>query len=124
MIEETSSSMTLTLRDGDSMWQTDTVTLQTKSETNVLGSIKVTWTPSTSVTCDVQDISKEIAYKEYGLVDNVIYKQIYDHTLANWKVGYQVSYLGEQWLIRHVNACLHKMALTDHTHVIISKVIK
>jgi hypothetical protein len=105
------------------MWQTDSVILQTKVETNVLGSIKVVWTTGATVTCDVQDMNKELAYKEYGLVDNVKYKQVFDHTNADWQEGYQVAYDGVQWLVRLVNRNMKKMGASNHTFVILSKVI-
>lgn len=106
------------------MWQTDMVTLQNKTETNVLGSIKQTWAPSDTVTCDVQDINKELVYKEYGLSDDVEYKQVFDHTQANWTLGYQVLYNGEQWLVRKVDRNMGKMGASNHVFVILSKVIE
>lgn len=105
------------------MWQTDTVYLQTKTEVNTYGSIAITWTKGTAVTCDVQDINKEYAYKTYGLTDATEYKQVFDHTHASWVKGDQVEYDGEQWMVRLVNSQMAKMGGSNHTYVILSKVV-
>lgn len=105
------------------MWQTDTVILQTKIDVNTYGSISQTWTDDVSVQCDVQDINKEYVFKNYGLSDDTEYKQIFDHTGANWIKGNQCSYNGEQWLIRLVNDSMTKIGASNHTYVIISKVV-
>ena len=105
------------------MWQTDTVSLQTATEVNTNGSIKRTWTKSTDVLCDVQDISKEYVVKEYGYTDATEYKQIFDHTLATWTKGSQVEFEGSQWLVRNVNDTLNKIGNSNHNYIIISKVI-
>lgn len=105
------------------MWQNDTVYLQTSVDVNVYGSISRTWTKSTAVTCDVQNISKEYAFKEYGFTEATEYKQVFDHTLASWVKGDQVSLLDEQWLVRNVIDGLDKMGASNHTLVILSKVV-
>ena len=105
------------------MWQTDTVTLQTFAETNYNGSIKRTWSDSTAVTCDVQDINKEYVYKNYGLTDSTEYKQVFDYTNASWTKGYQVKYKGEQWMVKLVNGNMQKMGQSNHTFVILGKVV-
>jgi len=105
------------------MFQTDTVYLQTKVETNTLGSIAIVWTKGTAVICDVQDINKEYVFVNYGLTGASEYKQIFDHTQASWVLGEQVSYLDEQWLVRLVNKNMGKIGNSNHIYVIISKVI-
>ena len=105
------------------LWQTDTVTLQSVVNVNTHGSIKQTWTDTDAISCDVQDISTEYAYKKYGLTEANEMRQIFDHTHGSWIVGNQVSYLGEQWLIKLVNASNDKMGASNHTFIIISKVI-
>ena len=106
------------------MWQTDTVTLQTKTEVNTQGAISETWSDSENVTCDVQDINKELAYKNWGFADETEYKQVFDHTLnANWTKGYQCKFNGEQWYIRLVNRQMAKMCASNHVMVILSKVV-
>jgi hypothetical protein len=105
------------------MWQTDTVYLQTKVDTNVYGSISTVWTQSTAVLCDVQDISKEYAYKNYGLTNANNFKQIFDYNMATWVVGNQVKYNEKQWIVRLVNNSLGKIGATNHTFVIMSEVV-
>lgn len=105
------------------MWQTDTVTLQTPTNTNTYGSISQTWTNGASVACDVQDISREYVYKNFGFEEYTDYKQIFDHTQALWVKGNQCTYDGLQWLIRHVDDSEDKIGASNHTYVVISKVI-
>lgn len=105
------------------MWQNDTVTLLTPTETNVMGSISISWANGDSVTCDVQDINREYVYKNYGFEEYTEYKQIFDHTRASWVNGRQVSYDGARWLVRLVND-FSDMGSSNHKYVIISKVIE
>lgn len=105
------------------MWQSDTVTLQTYTETNYNGSIKRTWSDGASVTCDVQDINKEYVYKNYGLTDATEFKQVFDHSNASWVKGEQVKYGDEQWMVKLVNSNMEKIGLSNHTFVILGKVI-
>jgi len=105
------------------MWQDDIVYLQTSTEVDTYGSIAITWTKGTAVTCDVQDINKEYVYKNYGLTESTEYKQIFDHTQASWVLGEQVSYLDKQWLVRLANKNMGKIGNSNHIYVIISKVI-
>ena len=105
------------------MWQVDTVTLQTGVETNTNGSISTAWTDGDDVLCDVQEINKEYAYKRYGFEESTEYRQVFDHTNATWVKGEQVKYDSEQWLIRKVDANMAKMGASNHTFIIISKVI-
>ena len=105
------------------MFQTDIVYLQTKTQVNTYGSIKTTWTKGLGVKCDVQDINKETAFRDYGLTDETLYKQIFDLTHANWVLGDQVEYQSEQWLVRLVNGQMSKLNLSNHTFVILSKVV-
>jgi len=106
------------------MWQTDTVTIQTGSEVNYLGSIKVIWADSSIVTCDVQEIHKEKVFKEYGFTDVGDYKQVFDYNLAtNWVEGNQVKYNNQQYWVKLVNGNMGKMGLSNHVYVILSRVI-
>lgn len=106
------------------MWQTDSVTFQTKSEVNTYGSITQTWTDTaTVVKCDVQDINQDIAHKQYGLSPDTNHKQVFDHTNAAWVLGSQVKYGGLQWWVVHIDAKMDKMGLSNHTYVILEKVI-
>jgi hypothetical protein len=105
------------------MWQTDTVTLQTSTTVNYNGAITLTWSDSTAVTCDVQDINREYVYKNYGLTDATEYKQVFDHTNASWVKGNQCKYDSEQWMIKLVNSNMEKMTGSNHTFVILAKVI-
>jgi len=106
------------------MWQTDTVLIQTKTVTPNYGGGIVSWgAPTTSITCDVQDINKEIVFKNYGFTENVEYKQVFDHTLSSlWVKGNQVSCDSEQWIIRLVNGQMAKIGASNHVFVILSKV--
>lgn len=105
------------------MWNTETVNLQTVTEVNTLGSIKQTWTNSTAILCDVQDISKEYAYKKYGLTDANEMRQIFAPTGSLFVVGNQVSYNSLQWLVRLVNDSHNKIGASNHCFAIVSKVI-
>ena len=105
------------------MWNTDTVYLQTVVETNVYGSLSQAWTNGTAVLCDVQDISKDYAFKNYGLTDANEMRQIFDHTLSAWKVGDQVSYNSLQWIVRKAITNMDKIGASNHIYVIISQVI-
>lgn len=106
------------------MWQTDTITIQTKTEVNVLGSIKVTWTDSENVLVDVQEINKEFVFKEYGITDSGEFKQVFDHTNnVNWLKGNQVKFDSEQWWVKLVNSNMDKIGLSNHIFVILMKVI-
>lgn len=105
------------------MWQTDTVTLQTGTETNINGSISIAWADSTAVTCDVQEITKEYAYKNYGFEESTEYVQVFDYTHAAWVKPNQCKYESEQWLIRKVDGNMQKMGASNHTFVVLSKVV-
>ncbi|MHA1302991.1 MAG: hypothetical protein ACTSPI_04740 [Candidatus Heimdallarchaeaceae archaeon] len=106
------------------MWQTDIVILQTKTEVNVLGSINATWTDSTEILCDVQDINKEFVFKTYGITENGEFKQVFDHTQnTNWIKGNQVKYDGVQWWIKLVNDSMWKLGASNHIFILLMKVI-
>lgn len=106
------------------MWQNDTVTFQTKTEVNTYGSIKSTWTASSTVACDVQAISKEKVLKDYGFTDANVYLEVFDRTLSTlWVEGNQVAFGGDQYLIRKVIDTNDKMGASNHVHVILSRVI-
>ena len=105
------------------MFQTDTIYLQTNSSVNTNGSIKITWTQGTPVYCDVQDVNHEYVYRTYGLTDVGEYKQVFDHTMQAWVVGDQVKYNNEQWLVSLVNKNMGKLNLSNHTFIILKKVI-
>jgi len=105
------------------MFQSDIIYLQTKIETNVYGSISIEWTKATPIICDVQDISKEVVFKKYGLTEAGLYRQIYDHAESSWVLGEQVSYLDEQWLIVLIHGNQNKIGLSNHKYVVIRKII-
>jgi len=106
------------------MFQDDIVTIQTKTEVNMLGSIKVTWTDNSTVLCDVQDINKEFVFKEYGISEDGEYKQVFDHTQStDWTKGNQVKYNGQQWWVRLVNGNMGKIGASNHVCIILGKVI-
>lgn len=106
------------------MWQTDTVTIQTKSEVNTLGSIDVTWSDSTTVLCDVQDVNKELMVKNYGFSESGEYKQVFDYNLTtNWVKGNQVKYNGNQWWVKLVNKQMGKMSASNHIFIILQRVV-
>ena len=106
------------------MWQIDTVTLQTPTRTNTNGSISTTWVTGTEVLCDVQSISRDYVYKNYGYEEYTEYMKVFDLTNASWVKGNQVLYETEQWLVRNVKATNDKIGLSNHTYVIMSKVIE
>jgi len=105
------------------MWQDDIVYLQTSVDVSTYGSIKREWTKTTAIPCDVQNISKEYAFKEYGYTEATEYRKVFDHNIVAWVKGDQVSLLNEQWLVRNVIDGLDKMGASNHTLVIISKVV-
>ena len=127
------------------MWQTDTVYTTVKKETNNLGALEVTWIPtawiaidtpwedlevtweelsSSIIVCDVQDISQELAFKEYGMVDKGRYKQVFDHSSSSgWVQGNQVYFEGEFYWVMMVNSNMNKMGASNHTFVLLLKVI-
>lgn len=105
------------------MWQTDSVILQTPTKVNNFGVETITWTTGATVSCDVQEVNKELAYKQWGFTESTLYAQIYDHTQASWVTGNQVKYEGDQWLVRKVDANMGKMGASNHTFVVISKVV-
>lgn len=104
------------------MFQDDTIYSQTYTTTNFNGSVDREYTRDEAITCDVQDINKEYAYKTYGLTDVNELKQVFDHTNATWVVGDQVEYLTEQWIVKLCNANMEKLGYSNHTYVIIAKV--
>ena len=104
------------------MWLNDTVYLQTKVETNYLGSISVAWTQSTLIKCDVQPMNKEKAYIQYGLTDSNSYKKVYAMQGTNFQEGYQVKHNNKQWLVRLVEEW-NDIGKSNHTMAILSEVI-
>ena len=106
-----------------SIFNTDTVTLQTVSITSVAGALKKVWTPSTNVKCDVQDLDKDKAQKVYGLQQNTDYLQVFDGSNAAWVLGNQVLYSGSQYIVRRVQSNMQKLALSNLTFIILEKVI-
>lgn len=106
------------------MWQTDTVKLLVKVSTAGYAGTIITWTEtgSTNVTCDVQDINKEIVYKSYG-IDGNEFKQVFDLTHANWVIGTQVKYGSNNYYVKLVNNRMNKIGLSNHTFVILEKVV-
>lgn len=106
------------------MWQTDTVNIQTKVETNVLGSISVVWSDNEDVLVDVQDINKELVFKEYGLTDAGEFKQVFDLTNnTGWVKGNQVKFDNTQWWVKLVNDNMEKIGQSNHIFIILSQVI-
>ena len=105
------------------MWQTDTVYLQTSTEVNTYGAITQTWTKAGSVSCDVQEIDRDYVYKAYGLTDENEFVQVFDHTNASWTLGSQVEYNSDQWIVRKVIKNLTKIGSSNHTYVILSRVV-
>ena len=107
------------------MWQTDTVTIQTVTEVNNYGSITQTWTDTANtIACDVQDINKEMVFKDYGFTDSGEYKKVFDRTQSTlWSVDNQVKYNNTQWWVKLVNNSLGKIGASNHVLVILSKVI-
>jgi len=106
------------------MFQDDVVTFQTGVETNVNGSISTVWTDTTTVDCDVQDINNELVYRNYGLTNSGQYKQVFDTTESPlWIIGNQVKFSSVQWLVSLVNGNMGKIGASNHTFVILRKVI-
>jgi len=105
------------------MWQIDTVTLQTGTPVNVNGSISISWAPGAAVLCDVQSVSRDYVFKNYGFEEYTEYMQVFDLTHAAWVKGDQVLYNSEQWLVRVVKDTNAKIGLSNNTYVIISKVV-
>jgi hypothetical protein len=103
------------------MWQTDTVIFQVEAKTNVYGSIVITYTDGISVTCDVQDINKEFAFERFGISTSTELKQVFDHTLANWKVGSQVKFNALNWWVKLVEKQT-KIGASNHIYVILERV--
>jgi hypothetical protein len=106
------------------MFQNDTITFLTNISTNTLGSIKDTWLESTSIVCDVQEISKEKALKDYGFTDSNKYLQVFDLTLSElWVEGEQVKYDGEYYLVRKVIETNQKIGRSNHVFAVLSRVV-
>ena len=104
------------------MWNTDTVYLQTKTETDTYGSIKVTWAEGLPVLCDLQPMGKEKAHKEYGLTDANRYYGVYAPGGAGFIEGHQVKYNNKQYLVRLVQSWA-KQGRSNHTFAILSEVV-
>jgi len=104
------------------MWNTDTVFIQSKTEVDTLGSIKETWSNATAILCDVQPINKEKAYKEWGLTDSNVFLKIFAPAGSAFVEGNQISFNGEQFLIRLI-ADYDKINASNHMKIIASKVI-
>jgi len=133
------------IQRGVSMWQDDTVYTTVKQETNTLGSIDVTWIPTawvaidtpwqdldisweelsaSTIMCDVQDVSKELAFREWGMTLEGQYKQVFDHAnSAGWQKGNQVYFNGEFYWVMLVNRNMDKMGASNHTFIVLLKVI-
>ncbi len=105
------------------MWQTDTVNIQTFTEVNDRGSIKRTWNDDLDVLCDVQDITKEIVLRDYGFNQDNEFKQVFDQTNATWTEGQQVKFLSDQYWIRKVDGNMEKIGGSNHTFVILGKLV-
>jgi len=106
------------------MLQTDTVTFQTKTETNINGAITIAWADSANTTkCNVQDISKETVLKRYGYTDATEYLQVFDDSNdTNWKETYQVKFNLKNYLVKKVTD-FSKLGVSNHTYVILQRVI-
>lgn len=104
------------------MWRTDTVYLQTKTEVNTYGSIKITWVQGTAILCDVQPMSKEKALKDYGLTDSNNWLAVYAPTGSAFVEGMQVKFDSKQWLVRLVQNW-GKLDKSNHTFAILSAVV-
>ena len=107
------------------MWQTDTVTFQTVVNTNNYGGITQVWSDTANtILCDVQDINKELVWKNWGFTNETQFKQVYDHTLsALWVEGEQVKFDNDQWWVKMVNRQMAKIGTSNHVFVILSKVV-
>lgn len=106
------------------MFDTDVVYFQTKTEVNNFGTVKQTWALSgASVTCDVQDISRERVLKDYGFADSTEYLQVYDRSLsANWVELDQVVFDSKQYLVRVVKNW-SKLGSSNHKYIVLSAVV-
>lgn len=104
------------------MWNTDTVTIQTKTESNTNGSIKVTWSSGASILCDVQPMSKEKAHKEHGLTDANEYKLVFAPAGSAFTEGFQVLYDSKQYMVRKISN-YPKIGASNHMEVVLSRVI-
>lgn len=105
------------------MWDTDTVKKLVKVSTTGYAGNVITWTQagSTDVLCDVQDVNKEFVLKQYGIAGNQ-FKQVFDLNNTAWTVGNQVLYGGLNYWVKLVNANMAKMALSNHTFIILERV--
>ena len=105
------------------MWQTDIVNIQTSTEINEFGSIKIEWTDGINVNCDVQDISKEQVAKTYGITDSNEFIQIFDRSLSDlWRVNSQIRIGVKFYLIRLLHEQT-KMGGSSHNYIIASRVV-
>lgn len=102
------------------MWATDTVTLQTASRSNSEGVITNTWATASTVLCDVQDISKELVFRRYGIDANEC-KEVYDLTNATWVIGDQCKFETNQYWIKALQV-YDKMGSSNNTRVLLEKV--
>jgi hypothetical protein len=100
------------------MWQTDLVILMTAETTNNYGGFTRTWTPSIGVMCDVQDISKEMAYKNYGFEGNE-FKQVFDTGFAPWVLGDVVRWDSRSWIVKLASRNKDKLSYSNHVYVIL-----
>lgn len=107
------------------MWQTDTITFQTVVGVNNYGGVTQTWSDTANtVLVDAQQINKELAFKNWGFTEDTEYRQIFDHTQnSNWEKGDQCKLDGEQWWQRKVDANMGKMGASNHTFIVLSKVV-
>ena len=106
------------------MLQTDTVTFQTKTETNINGAITIAWTDSANTTkCNVQDISNEIVFKKYGFTAATDFLQAFnDSNDTHWSNGSQIKFGTIEYLVKKV--IKHdKLGASNHTYVILQRVI-
>jgi hypothetical protein len=106
------------------MWQSDTVKKLVRVNTTGYAGTIVTWTETggTDAVVDVQDINKEVVFKEYGILGNE-FKQVFDHRQTAWTKGEQIKYGLDRYWIKLVNANMGKMGLSNHTFVILEKVV-
>lgn len=109
---------------GDTMWQTDTVTIQISTPTKVRGATKTVWADDEDVLCDVQDMNKEFAFKNYGVTSEGEIKRVFDQTLnTKWKKHNQVKFEGKQYWIKYVNGNKAKMGASNHVFILLAEVI-
>lgn len=106
------------------MWQTDDVTIQEATIVNSEGVISISWADTVNViTCDVQEINKELVYKKYGYTDADEWLQVFDLTQSElWIKGNQVKFDSRLWKIRKV---IHndKIGKSNHNYILLSEVI-